>query len=121
RRDAYEVPGIYGLRMHLVPEVAYEPADFRWVRMLCCRWDAYEVPGIRGLRMHLMPEIGDPYEEFYKLESFGVEVSIPYCIGQIDAYFEDAVPIDFGTTDAVCVAHDPSWYHSRKISDASSS
>ncbi|WP_207653766.1 hypothetical protein [Agathobacter ruminis] len=76
---------------------------------------------VDGLRMHLMPEIGDPYEEFYKLESFGVEVSIPYCIGQIDAYFEDAVPIDFGTTDAVCVAHDPSWYHSRKISDASSS
>lgn len=25
-------------------------------------------------------EVGDPYEEFYKLESFGVEVSIPYCI-----------------------------------------
>lgn len=31
-------------------------------------------------------EIGDPYEEFYKLESFGIENSIPYCIGQIDAY-----------------------------------
>ena len=37
-------------------------------------------------------EIGDPYEEFYKLESFGTESSIPYCIGQIDAYFDDNVP-----------------------------
>ncbi len=52
-------------------------------------------------------EVGNSYEEFYKLENFGVEVSIPYCIGQIDAYFEDAVPIDFGTTNAVYVAHDP--------------
>ena len=34
-------------------------------------------------------EVGDPYEEFYKLESFGIENSIPYCIGQIDAYFDE--------------------------------
>ena len=50
-------------------------------------------------------EVGDPYEEFYKLESFGVEVSIPYCIGQIDAYFEDKVPMQFWETLAVYVAH----------------
>jgi len=50
-------------------------------------------------------EVGDPYEEFYKLESFGVEHSIPYCIGQIDAYFEDKVPDDFWITLAVYVAH----------------
>ena len=31
--------------------------------------------------------IGDPYEEFYKLESFGTEVSEIYCIAQIDEYF----------------------------------
>ena len=49
-------------------------------------------------------EIGDPYEEFYKLESFGVEISIPYCVGQIDAYFEDSVPADFWTVNAVYVA-----------------
>lgn len=49
-------------------------------------------------------EVSDPYEEFYKLESFGVEVSIPYCIGQIDAYFNDAVPDDFWKTNAVYVA-----------------
>ena len=50
-------------------------------------------------------EVGDPYEEFYKLESFGVEVSVPYCIGQIDAYFQDKVPMQFWETLAVYVAH----------------
>lgn len=50
-------------------------------------------------------EVGDPYEEFYKLESFGVEVSVPYCIGQIDAYFDDKVPQQFWETLAVYVAH----------------
>ena len=50
-------------------------------------------------------EIGDPYEEFYKLESFGIENSIPYCIGQIDAYFDDQIPDDFWITLAVYVAH----------------
>ena len=49
-------------------------------------------------------EVGDPYEEFYKLESFGTEVSIPYCIGQIDAYFDDSVPVDFWKANAVYVA-----------------
>ena len=78
--------------------------------MHCCRRDAYEVSGIYGLRMHLVPEVGDPYEEFYKLESFGVEVSIPYCIGQIDAYFEDAVPIDLGTMNGF-VSRTPHFFH----------
>ena len=50
-------------------------------------------------------EIGDPYEEFYKLESFGTEVSIPYCIGQIDSYFDDKIPEDFWEILAVYVAH----------------
>lgn len=50
-------------------------------------------------------EVGDPYEEFYKLESFGVEISVPYCIGQIDAYFNDQVPEEFWVTLAVYVAH----------------
>lgn len=49
-------------------------------------------------------KVGDPYEEFYKLESFGTEVSIPYCIGQIDAYFNDSVPMDFWIANAVYVA-----------------
>ena len=50
-------------------------------------------------------EVGDPYEEFYKLESFGVELSVPYCVGQIDAYFDDNVPMQFWETLAVYVAH----------------
>ena len=50
-------------------------------------------------------EVGDPYEEFYKLESFGREVSVPYCVGQIDAYFGDAAPGDFWAALAVYVAH----------------
>lgn len=50
-------------------------------------------------------EVGDPYEEFYKLQSFGIEQSIPYCIGQIDAYFDDDIPKDFWITLAVYVAH----------------
>lgn len=49
-------------------------------------------------------EIGDPYEDFYKLESFGREVSIPYCVGQIDAYFDGRVPEDFWRALAVYVA-----------------
>ncbi len=50
-------------------------------------------------------EVGDPYEEFYKLESFGTELSIPYCIGQIDSYFDDSVPENFWQALAVYVAH----------------
>lgn len=49
-------------------------------------------------------EVGDPYEEFCKLESFGIEISIPYCIGQIDTYFNDDVPQDFWTANAVYAA-----------------
>ena len=49
-------------------------------------------------------EVGDPFEEFYKLENFGIESSVPYCIGQIDAYFDDSVPMDFWIANAVYVA-----------------
>ncbi|MBR1392077.1 MAG: phosphotransferase [Lachnospiraceae bacterium] len=50
-------------------------------------------------------EVGDPYEEFLKLESFVREISIPYCIGQIDAYFDDDIPEDFWNVHAVYAAH----------------
>lgn len=50
-------------------------------------------------------EVGDPYEEFYKLESFARELSIPYCIGQIQAYFDNNIPEDFWSILAVYVAH----------------
>ena len=49
-------------------------------------------------------EVGDPYEEFYKLESFGIEASVPYSIGQIDAYFDDEIPKDFWGALAVYCA-----------------
>lgn len=48
--------------------------------------------------------IFDSYEEFYKLESFGIEFSIPYCVGQIDSYFEDDVPNEFWEIQAIYVA-----------------
>lgn len=50
-------------------------------------------------------EVGDPYEEFYKLESFGRDLSVPYCIGQIEAYFDDKIPDEFWEILAVYVAH----------------
>ncbi len=49
-------------------------------------------------------EVGDPYEEFYKLESFGIEQSIAYCVGQIDAYFDGEIPLSFWQALAVYVA-----------------
>ena len=50
-------------------------------------------------------EAGDPYEEFYKLECFGVEASTAYCAGQIDAYFAGNVPESFWKALAVYSAH----------------
>lgn len=50
-------------------------------------------------------EVGDPYEEFYKLESFARELSIPYCIGQMEAYFNYEIPEKFWRILAVYVAH----------------
>lgn len=50
-------------------------------------------------------EVGDPYEEFYKLESFVTELSIPYCLGQLEGYFNGNIPMDFWETLAVYVAH----------------
>ncbi|MGM9858450.1 MAG: aminoglycoside phosphotransferase family protein [Bacilli bacterium] len=50
-------------------------------------------------------DVGDPYEEFYKLESFGVDISIPYCIGQIEGYFDDNIPQRFWKSLAVYSAH----------------
>ena len=50
-------------------------------------------------------EVGDPYEEFYKLESFGRDLSTAYCIGQLDAYFNDCIPDDFWEISTVYVAH----------------
>lgn len=50
-------------------------------------------------------EVSDPYEEFYKLESFAREISVPYCIGQIETYFNHQIPEEFWRVNAVYVAH----------------
>ena len=49
--------------------------------------------------------VGDPYEEFYKLQSFGREISIPYSVGEIDGYFDGRIPEEFWRGLAVYVAH----------------
>lgn len=64
----------------------------------------YKADGSIGVIDFNRWEVGDPYEEFYKLESFGIEVSIPYCIGQIEAYFKDKIPEEFWIANAVYVA-----------------
>ncbi len=49
--------------------------------------------------------LGDGYEEFYKLQFFDVEVSIPFAIGQIDGYFDNKPPLKFWDILSVYVAH----------------
>ncbi|MGG1662073.1 aminoglycoside phosphotransferase family protein [Brevibacillus sp. NRS-1366] len=48
---------------------------------------------------------GDKYEDFYKVQSFDVEISVPFAVGQINGYFDDNPPKDFWDTLAVYVAH----------------
>lgn len=40
-------------------------------------------------------DYGDPYEEFYKMNLFTRELSIPFARGQIIRYFEGEIPEDF--------------------------
>lgn len=49
--------------------------------------------------------VTDPYESFYKLQSFARNISVLYAIGQIHAYFDDSIPDDFFEAMAVYVAH----------------
>ena len=77
----------------------YQHGDFHPGNLICMK------DGSIGVIDFNRWEVGDPYEEFYKLESFGVELSVPYCIGQIEAYFDDAIPADFWRALAVYVAH----------------
>ncbi|MGG7098569.1 aminoglycoside phosphotransferase family protein [Clostridium sardiniense] len=48
---------------------------------------------------------GDVYEEFYKVQFFDIEVSIPFSIGQIDGYFNNDPPFKFWDILSVYVAH----------------
>ncbi len=65
----------------------------------------YRADGALGVIDFNRWEVGDPWEEFYKLQSFAREISVPYCVGQIDAYFGDDVPPNFWDVLAVYVAH----------------
>ena len=38
---------------------------------------------------------GDPWEVFFIIPKYPVEISIPFAIGQIAGYFEDLIPDDF--------------------------
>ncbi|MFE6798613.1 aminoglycoside phosphotransferase family protein [Paenibacillus chitinolyticus] len=48
---------------------------------------------------------GDRYEEFYKIQNFDVEVSIPFSVGQVDGYFNNEPPVQFWDVLAVYAAH----------------
>ena len=50
-------------------------------------------------------DCGDRYEDFYKVQSFDVEVSVPFSVGQIHGYFDCQPPKDFWEAVAVYVAH----------------
>lgn len=50
-------------------------------------------------------ECGDRYEEFYKIQSFDIEHSIAFSVGEIQGYFNGEPPIDFWKIQAVYVAH----------------
>lgn len=50
-------------------------------------------------------ECGDRYEEFYKLQSFNVDLSIAFSIGQLHGYFDGEPTLDFWKIQAVYVAH----------------
>lgn len=50
-------------------------------------------------------EYGERYEEFYKIQSFDVEVSIPFSIGQIHGYFNGEPSLKFWNILAIYVAY----------------
>lgn len=48
---------------------------------------------------------GDGYDEFYKLQAFEIEVSIPFAIGKIKGYFGEEPPVEFWKIQKLYVAH----------------
>lgn len=47
----------------------------------------------------------DPYEEFYKVELFDTEDSVPFAAGRIDGYFDGEIPPAFWQVQKVYVAY----------------
>ncbi len=50
-------------------------------------------------------EYGDRYEEFQRIQSFDVEVSIPFSIGKIHGYFDGEPTLEFWNKLAIYVAY----------------
>jgi aminoglycoside phosphotransferase (APT) family kinase protein len=48
---------------------------------------------------------GEGYEEFYKLQAFEVEVSIPFAVGKLKGYFGEEPPEEFWKIQKFYVAH----------------
>lgn len=48
---------------------------------------------------------GDPYDDFYKMQSFSREISIPFCLGQLEGYFGGQPPHSFWKVLAVYNAY----------------
>lgn len=85
-------------KVNLLPPV-YEHGDFHSGNLLITQ------DGKIGVIDFNRWECGDRYEEFYKVQSFDVEVSIPFSIGQIDGYFDLNPKEDFWEALAVYSAH----------------
>ena len=77
----------------------YQHGDFHPANMI------YMENGDIGIIDFNRWEVGDPYEEFCRLQPFGIECSIPYSIGQIEGYFNDDIPMYFWKANAVYAAH----------------
>lgn len=78
---------------------AYTHGDFHFGNLI------YTSDGEIGVIDFNRWECGDRFEEFYKLQSFGVDRSIPFCIGQLHGYFDGKPTISFWEIQAVYVAH----------------
>ena len=80
-------------------EPAYEHGDFHIGNLI------YMKDNTIGVIDFNRWECGDPYEEFYKMQSFDIEKSIPFAAGQIHGYFQGEPDKEFWQAQAVYVAH----------------
>jgi aminoglycoside phosphotransferase (APT) family kinase protein len=67
----------------------YQHGDFHVGNLILCP------NGTLGVIDFNRWDYGDPFEEFYKMMLFSRELSIPFAKGQINGYFENAIPNSF--------------------------
>lgn len=79
--------------------LVYQHGDFHPSNLI------YQKDGTIGVIDFNRWEVSSAYEEFVRLQSFTRQISIPYCIGQIDSYFNDEIPELFWKCFKVYVAH----------------